>query len=73
MALLGSLGALQASPGPLRGGPWDVLGSLGYHLLSRGVNLGVSWGLIWVAGRLLNVFWGLLCAVWDGRRYVFVA
>ena len=56
MAFLGCLGALQASPGPLRGGPWDVLGSLGYHLLSRGVNLGVSLGLIWVAGRLLNAF-----------------
>ena len=50
VALLGYLAALQGSLGTLLGDPWGALVSLWCHLLSRRVNLGVSWGLIWVAG-----------------------
>ena len=73
VALLERLAALQESLGTLLGDPWGALVSLWCHLLSRRVNLGVSWGLILVAGRLLSVFWGLLCAVWDGPRHVLIA
>ena len=70
VALLGHLAALQGSLGTLLGDPWGALVSLWCHLLSRRVNLGVSWRLIWVAGRLLTVFLALLCVVWDGPRHV---
>ena len=56
VALLGHLAALQGPLGTLLGDPWGALVSLWCHLLSRRVNLGVSWDLTWVAGRLLNVF-----------------
>ena len=73
VALLERRAALQGSLGTLLGDPWGALVSLWCHLLSRRVNLGVSWKLILVAGRLLTVFWGLLCAVWDGPRHVLIA
>ena len=44
------LAPLQGSLGTLLGDPWGALVSLWCHLLSRRVNLGVSWRLIWVAG-----------------------
>ena len=73
VALLERLAALQGSLGTLLGDPWGALVSLWCPVLSRRVNLGVSWGLILVAGRLLSVFWDLLCAVWDGPRHVLIA
>ena len=73
VALLERLAALQGSLGTLLGDPWGALVSLWCHLLSRRVDLGVSWGVIWVAGRLLTVFWGLLCVVWDGPGHVLIA
>ena len=73
VALLEHLAALQGSPGTLLEDPWGARVSLWCHLLSRRVNLGVSWRLIWVAGRLLTIFLGLLCVVWDGPRHVFIA
>ena len=73
VALLQHLAALQGSLGTLLGDPWGALVSLWCNVLSRRVNLGVTWGLILVAGRLLSVFWGLLCAVWDGPRHVLIA
>ena len=63
VALLGHLAAFQGSLGTLLGDLLDALVCLWCHFLSRRVHLGVSWGVIWVAGRLLTVFWGLLCAV----------
>ena len=73
VALLERLAALQGSLGTLLGDPWGALVSLWCHLLSRRVNLGVSWRLIWVAGRLLTVFLGILGVVWDGPRHVLIA
>ena len=73
VALLQHLAALQGSLGTLLGDPWGALVSVWCHLLSRRVNLGVSWRLIWVAGRLLTVFLTLLCVVWDGPRHVLIA
>ena len=49
----GSLGALQASPGALPGGPWGVLRSLGCRLWSPKGNLVVSWELFWPSPECL--------------------